>query len=411
MQLIQYVEGKHKMRNSQILIPLFILTIGALGCSLFSSKTGDAEMVFAATEVGTPEGDKVTKDIGPGGGTLASPDGRMTLTVPQGALTETIAFSMQPITNKAGNGLGLAYRLEPSGKTFTTPLDISVRYDEKDLEGTVPEALSLAYQDNIGAWHAQLAARLNKDTNTLTIATTHFTDFAFLARLRMSPAEATLYVGESQGFRLVTCRELSFFERIRGVDPRDTCTSAPGGRINRWELIGAGSLADAGEGVMYTAPARKPANNIAYIDHTMEFTVREPATGRLSRITETFRAVITILGRGYRATGQTGDVTYSGVICKLEDPFTVTGTSSLNSYPFKFVPNSGRGTSGTVSFNAAVPGIKMEGSGSYIIEGWRTDKPRIAMTMGSVGHTPLGSRYGGGTVYIDLVPLETDECN
>ena len=114
---------------------------------------------------------------------------------------------------------------------------------------------------------------------------------------------------------------------------------------------------------------------------------------------------------GYRATGKTMDVTYSGVICKLEDPFTVTGTSFLNSFPFKFVPNSGRGRSGTVSFNAAVPAIKMEGSGSYTIEGADTDKPRIAMTMGSVGHTPLGSRQGGGTVYIDLVPLETDECN
>lgn len=42
------------------------------GCSLRSNKAGDAETVFAATEVGTPEGAKVTKDIGPAGGTLSS---------------------------------------------------------------------------------------------------------------------------------------------------------------------------------------------------------------------------------------------------------------------------------------------------------------------------------------------------
>jgi hypothetical protein len=50
------------IKNRHILILLLVLTIGAFGCGLFSSKTGDAEMVFAATEIGTPEGDKVTTD-------------------------------------------------------------------------------------------------------------------------------------------------------------------------------------------------------------------------------------------------------------------------------------------------------------------------------------------------------------
>jgi hypothetical protein len=161
------------MRKSlKIVIPLLVLTmvvgvlvIGALGYILFSRKAGYTEVIFPATEVGKPEGPRVTKDIGPAGGSIASPDGRLTLTVPQNALTETVAFSIQPITNKAGGGLGLAYRLEPDGKTFTTPLEISVRYDEKDLEGTVPEALALAYQDKERAWHAQKSAKLDQAAN------------------------------------------------------------------------------------------------------------------------------------------------------------------------------------------------------------------------------------------------------
>ena len=120
------------------------------------------------------------------------------------------------------------------------------------------------------------------------------------------------------------------------------------------------------------------------------------------------RDIIARLRCGYRATGQTADVVYSGVICSLEESFTVTGTSSLNAYPFKFFPESA--TTGRVSFNAAAPGISMEGSGSYKIEGADSGKPRIAVTMGSVGHTVVGSRSGGGTVYIDLVPLEHGEC-
>ena len=85
-------------RNRLILILTFILTIVTLGCGLFSSKTGDAEVLFPSTEIGTPEGNKVTTDIGPAGGILSSPDSRLTLTVPPNALTETIAFTIQPIT-------------------------------------------------------------------------------------------------------------------------------------------------------------------------------------------------------------------------------------------------------------------------------------------------------------------------
>jgi hypothetical protein len=94
-----------------------------------------------------PAGDKVTREIGPAGGTLTSPDGRMTLTVPLNALAETVAFSIQPITNKAAGGLGPGYRLEPSGRTFSTPLMISVHYDDRDLKATVPDAFSIAFQD------------------------------------------------------------------------------------------------------------------------------------------------------------------------------------------------------------------------------------------------------------------------
>lgn len=43
-----------------IVLIIGVLTIGALGYILFSRKGGDTEIVFAPTEVGTPEGPKVT---------------------------------------------------------------------------------------------------------------------------------------------------------------------------------------------------------------------------------------------------------------------------------------------------------------------------------------------------------------
>lgn len=122
------------------------------------------------------------------------------------------------------------------------------------------------------------------------------------------------------------------------------------------------------------------------------------------------RDTLASLRCGYRATGQTADTKYSGVVCSLEQPFTVTGTNPAMTYPFMFVPSSV--TKGTVSFQATTTlPISASGSGTYTIEGADTEKPHILMTMGSTGVTPVGTRSGGGTVRIDLVRLESGECD
>ena len=395
------------MYSKQALVPV-IFACCILGCNLFSNKTDNAELVFAATEVGTPEGQSVTKNMGPDGGSLSSPDGRFTLTVPHNALTETIPFSIQPITNKADGGLGLAYRLEPDGATFTTPLQISVRYDDRDIDGTVPEALSIAYQDEKGGWRMQKSAKLDETAKTLTFLTTHFTDFAFLARLRMNPIEAKVFVGESEYVGLVECPEQGFIDKILS---RPINCKSPLKNIAKWDLRGQGTIEknEFGTGVKYTAPSKKPTPNHAFVMLDVEFEVWDPASGAVTKVSKSFASKITIIDNGYRATGKTADVTYSGVVCSLYEPFTVNGSSPLNAFPFKFTPTSAN--EGKVSLGAVAPGIRMEGSGTYKVENPDSDNPRLAITMSSIGHTPIGSRSGGGTFFIDLVRLETGECD
>jgi len=113
--------------------------------------------------------------------------------------------------------------------------------------------------------------------------------------------------------------------------------------------------------------------------------------------------------RGYRATGQDGPVAYSGVICSLEEPFSVTGTHPLFVLPFKFVPSSA--TAGTASYSASGSGITSGGGGPYTIEGADTDTPRILWKSQSTASIPAVTTSGGGTATINLVPLDTDECN
>lgn len=110
---------------------------------------------------------------------------------------------------------------------------------------------------------------------------------------------------------------------------------------------------------------------------------------------------------GYKATGQTADLAYSGVICSLERPFTVFG--SIINYKFEFTPTSATG--GTATITAAGMMVTSEGGGNYTIERADTDDPRIAFAATAVGHSPVGSKTGSGILYIDLVPLDTDECS
>ena len=121
------------------------------------------------------------------------------------------------------------------------------------------------------------------------------------------------------------------------------------------------------------------------------------------------RDIIASLRCGYRATGQDGPVVYSGVICSLEEPFTVTGTHPLFTFPFKFVPSSP--TAGMMTYGTSGSGISAAGGGPYVIEGADTDRPRIVVNSQSTASSRAATTSGGGTATIKLVPLDKPgEC-
>ena len=359
-------------------------------------------------------GDKVTKNIGPAGGTLASPDGRLTLTVPEDALTETLPFAIQPVTNKLRLGLGLAYRLEPDGKTFTTPLEISFHYDDHDLEGTIPEALAIGYQDNAGAWHMQTAIAMDKDKKTITLSATHFSDYTLDAILGLSPSKATVRVGESVTLVATHCEAFTFDFIHRLFAKKDCKPEYVYDEYDSFELRGEGKLKAAGGGALiYTAPGKKPTPNIARVIFTAkEFDVhiRIPVDcpGRLFNVPgpESAEAEITIVDdQGYRASGKAGTTVFSGDICDLGKKFSLkTNNPFLSS--FEFEPDKNSPTKGKWSFSTQ-NGVTGGGSGRYTITGTDALKTGIEMDGFSTGRGLVGPTLsGGGPMHLDLVPLE-----
>src|SRR6266542_2437764 len=134
-------------------IVLFVVTItiviaaATIALILFRSSSNTLAMP-GATAVGVPNGPATTKSIGPAGGSITSTDGRIVVDVPPNALPNPVDFSIQPITNLAHGGLGNAYRLEPGGHNFATPVKVSLKLDDKDLKASP----AVAYQDPTGVW-------------------------------------------------------------------------------------------------------------------------------------------------------------------------------------------------------------------------------------------------------------------
>lgn len=97
--------------------------------------------------------------IGAAGGSLTSQDGRLTLTVPPGAVSDFTIFGIQLVENRLLGGLGLAYRVSAKVNggneqeaTLLRPLELAFTLPSGLLANTAPEDLLLAYQGADGRW-------------------------------------------------------------------------------------------------------------------------------------------------------------------------------------------------------------------------------------------------------------------
>ena len=110
----------------------------------------------------------------------------------------------------------------------------------------------------------------------------------------------------------------------------------------------------------------------------------------------------------YKASGQVGNGKWSGVVCSLDQPFTIMAVPPDLEMPFKFVPTSAQ--AGTVSFDLTKFGVHWVGSGTYTVQGSGTEKLRIVGQSKGTYTTNAGSGSYDVPLDIDLAPLDTNEC-
>ncbi len=255
------------MKNiTNTLLGLALITLSVSCTEPDPAPTTLPEPTGHVTAQGTPDGTAVTAAIGPAGGTIESTDKRIRVEIPVGALTATQTITLQPITNKAPNGQGQAFRLTPHGLQFAKPATISFKYTDEDLNGTFAEALGIAYQDDKGIWKVPKGLTLKKETKTVSVTTTHFSDWSFFESVSLEPSYKALDLGEKT--------TLAVKHVLKDIIPLVPLTSEDqelellnpeylldAQYIDKWELKGDGDLKATNSTAVYQAPNYIPGQN------------------------------------------------------------------------------------------------------------------------------------------------------
>ncbi len=265
------------LRVGVVLVAALLQGCGGSSSSGSSDAVGSNQQITPTpqaivTAAGTTIGPAVTTSIDASGGTLVSADGRLTITVPANAVSAATTFSIQPITAMAPTSIGASYRLEPEGVTFAVPIQLTFSVPEAGISRSSISMLGLAYQDSAGHWNWVAGQSRDTTANTVSVTTSHFSDWSTVEGYQITPMMATVKEGSTLMIEVVECVEHQALAGDLGGllsdchlgDPKDA-VKASAWTVNGVPLgnatLGTLDPADNGQEAIYTAPAQKPTPN------------------------------------------------------------------------------------------------------------------------------------------------------
>lgn len=274
---------KDTMQRAYWLIASVVIAGCTAGTPPTPNTTDGAPPPPRATDVGTPSGNPVEKTIGAAGGTVASADGLLTMDVPAGALGADTQLGVQPLTGTAPNGLGPGFRLTSGGATFSSPVKLTFKPSADQLAGTVLALTGIGFQDASGFWHWARGVERDEASGSVSVTTTHFSDWSLLAGVQLRPPSASVRIGDTLTLTVIDCyteeEELAPLPVVPGEEelaplpgPRFDCD--PSGeqlaplplKLSNWSVNGIGGgnstvgtvSAGADYSATYTAPSMRP---------------------------------------------------------------------------------------------------------------------------------------------------------
>lgn len=211
------------------------------------------------TPVGTPDNTPAeTKTIGATGGQIFSSDGYLKVIIPAGAFTSDQQVSVQQISNNCPGTHGMAYRVLPEGVTFAKPVTLQFRINMTDSTHLGLGFATAAYQNKKGVWMAMPKAVVNAEARTVSIETTHFSDWTVVSGVMMT-ANPGLVIPGGKSKLIVYYAEDLLAPLVKEEIPVPGFIEMPSQYVSNWRVTnGLGTVQAEGGKATYTAPAFKP---------------------------------------------------------------------------------------------------------------------------------------------------------
>lgn len=265
---------KRKYKSiGHVVLSALCVAIFATACNKNDKPASDEpiKIVPKVTAAGTPLATGVTKVIGAGGGSIASADNSVVITIPAGALAANTTIGIQAITNTNPGGKGNAFRLTPHGQQFAKPVKVDFSYSSFRDSMVFPSTAVISYQGNDGIWQIPSGSTVDTVAKKVTYETTHFSDWAMMERVSLKPVAAELGEGEKLTIQALvftevpgTCNCLDdlLAPLVPSGSPYPVGEPAPlpAKYVKNWKLVGPGSLSStSGNTIEYKAPASIPS--------------------------------------------------------------------------------------------------------------------------------------------------------
>jgi len=142
--------------------------------------------------------------IGPDGGTLSFAQGKVTLTIPAGALSEPVAIAVTATATfppSATIAEGTTYEFKPHGTRFALPVELTIAYDPAGLPPGVRGAELRIFEAASAGWQEVTGCTVNTARQSVTGMIGGFSVYGILgapvAAVTITPVNATIVEGET----------------------------------------------------------------------------------------------------------------------------------------------------------------------------------------------------------------------
>jgi hypothetical protein len=354
--------------------------------------------------VGAPTGPAITKQVGANGGFISNHDGSMKVTIPAGALADATTISVEPIENTNPGGIGMGYRLLPHGITFLKPVSITFSYEAMSQQVSYAQALGIAFQDEKGIWQYLAEPVINTNNKTITVNSTHFSDWTLMLWMFLTPQTADVDVNGQVALKAVRVLPTAIEGDILVplVPPEDG--SIPVGEqvalekkyIKKWDLAGAGVLESEGAAATYFAPAAVPPDNPVAV--TLALNLKSAAVTLITAINISGSSIsLRVNGGAWRnisATAFKAGDTYNLLGAEGGQIIDLKFEAKTGFLPYTYGGNMQSKNSFTLSENNALDSYKC-----FYING-----ESILLSDGGITVTSLGATDGYLTGTFTVVP-------